>query len=81
MQKLRFSAQWITWTSIFYQEAETQVLVNGQPGAKFEMERGVCQGCPMAPYLYLFVQDMLGYMINDPTNGIEGLTLPSKSIL
>jgi hypothetical protein len=81
MLKLGFSAQWIEWTATFYQEAETQVLVNGHTGTKFELERGVRQGCSMAPYMYLFVQDILGYMICDPANGIEGLILPNNSIL
>jgi hypothetical protein len=55
MKTLGFSEQWIDWTSIFYQGAEISVLVNGQPGEKFNMERGVRQGCPLAPYLYLFI--------------------------
>jgi uncharacterized protein YegJ (DUF2314 family) len=55
MKTLGFSEQWIDWTSIFYQGAEISVLLNGQPGEKFNMERGVRQGCPLAPYLYLFI--------------------------
>lgn len=35
----------------------------------------------MAPYLYLFVQDALGYMLNGPFHGIEGLLLPDNSTL
>jgi hypothetical protein len=81
MKKMGFSSKWINWTAIFYQGAQTQILVNGQTGQSFEMERGVRQGCPMAPYMYLFVQDVLGHMISDPENGIEGLTMPDKSIL
>jgi hypothetical protein len=75
MRTLGFSDQWIDWTSIFYQGAETSVLVNGQPGEKLDMERGVWQGCPLVPYMYLFVQDVLGHMICNPRNGIEGLTI------
>lgn len=39
------------------------------------MEKAVRQGCPIAPYLYLFVANVLSYMIFDPKYGIEGLTL------
>lgn len=35
----------------------------------------------MAPYLFLFVQYVLGHMICDPAYGIEGITLPDSSIL
>jgi hypothetical protein len=81
MKKMGFSSKWINWTAIFYQGAQTQVLVNGQPGRAFEMERGVRQGCPMALYMYLFVQDVLGHMISDLDNGMKGLTMPGNSIL
>jgi hypothetical protein len=37
--------------------------VNGKKGKSFQMERVVCQRCPIAPYLYFFVVDVLGYMI------------------
>ncbi len=40
------------------------------------MERAIRQGCPITPYLYLFVANVLGYMIFDPRYKIEGLTLP-----
>jgi hypothetical protein len=45
------------------------------------MERVVCQGCPIAPCLYLFVVDVLGHMIFDPRYGIEGLTLPNDTMM
>ena len=59
MRTQGFSEEWISWTSSLYKGAHTSVLVNGQPGPEFEMERGVRQGCPLAPYLYLFVADVL----------------------
>jgi hypothetical protein len=41
MRKQGFSERWIKWTTSLYQEAHTSVLVNGEPGVEFEMERGV----------------------------------------
>jgi len=75
MRKLGFSNEWIQWTTTSYEEAETSVVVNRQKGKSFQMERVVCQGCPIAPYIYLFVANNLGYMSFDPRYGIEGLTL------
>jgi hypothetical protein len=33
------------------------------------------------PYLYLFVSNVLIYMINDPAYGIKGMTLPDGSFV
>ena len=55
MLKMGFDPQWVQWTIVFYEGACTLVLVNGETSEEFEMERGIRQGCPMAPYLHLFV--------------------------
>lgn len=81
MRKLGFSEEWIARTVAFYEGAKTAVLVNGEQTPEFEIERGVRQGCPMAPYLYLFFHDVLGYMLSDPAYGIEGLRLPDPQFL
>lgn len=81
MRKLGFSDEWIARTAAFYEDAKTSVLVNGIPTPEFDLERGVRQGCPMAPYLFLFAQDTLGYMLSDPVYAIEGLQLPDSSVL
>ncbi len=76
MRMLSFSNQWIQWTITLYEKPKTSVVVNGMKRKSFQMEIVVCQGCPITPYLYLFVVDVLGYMISNPRYGIEGLTLP-----
>jgi hypothetical protein len=50
-----------------YRSGTTSILVNGVKGKEFQLGRGVRQGCPLAPYLYLFIADVLGHMIADPT--------------
>lgn len=60
MTKLGFLNQWIQWTTTLYEEVETLVVVNEQKGKSFQMEREICQRCPITPYLYLFVVDVLG---------------------
>ena len=43
------------------------------------MEISVHQGCPLAPYLYLLVADVLGYMLDDPRRGVKGFRLRDES--
>lgn len=81
MTKLGFCQTWIKWTSTLYKRGKTLVLVNGQKTEPFAMGRGVRQGCPVAPYLFLFAADILGYMIADQRYAIEGLKLPNGTVL
>jgi hypothetical protein len=48
------------------------MAINGSKGRKFKMGRAVHKKCPIAPYFYLFVIDIMGYMISNLTYGIEG---------
>ena len=59
----------------------TQILVNGQKGQPFSLGRSVRQGCPLASYLFIFVVDILGYMLDDQKYGVEGLKLLDNSFL
>lgn len=62
-------------------EAAATITMNGQNGPLFKIERSVCQGCPLAPYLFLFVADVLRYMLDDPKWQVQGLTLSDNSSL
>lgn len=77
MHRLGFSDLFLRWTSALYREANTSILVNGKKCPKFQLGRSDRQGCPLAPYLFLFTSDVLSYMINDPSYGIKGLILPN----
>jgi hypothetical protein len=41
------------------------ILLNGIPGKQFVCKRGVRQGDPLSPLLYLFGSDLLQSVIND----------------
>jgi hypothetical protein len=53
----------------------------GQAQKKFSMEKGIRQGCPLAPHLYLLVVNVLNAMLVDPIHQVEGLTLFDGLIL
>ncbi len=75
MRKIGFLDEWIQWTSSLYKNSESFGVVNGRRGEKFKMEKVVQQGCPIACYLHLFVANVLGYMISNPSYMIKGLVL------
>jgi len=47
--------------------------------ATFQIKRGVRQGCPLAPYLFLIMDEVLNIMIKQATTRgeIHGIKIPS----
>ncbi len=78
LSKLGFSDKWIQWVCSLYRLASSSIKVNGKVGKDFQLARLVWQGCPLTPYLFILVTDVLGHMIEDPKHRIEGLTLPKR---
>jgi hypothetical protein len=55
----------------------SSVLVNGVPGRKFKCKRGVRQGDPLSPLLFLLGVELLQYVINDlKERGLIKLPIP-----
>ncbi len=65
MRLMGFSTYWIWWTSTLYENAITCILINGLTTKEFQMERGVGEGCPLAPCFYLLVANVLSVMLVD----------------
>lgn len=59
MKKLGIPDSFSHIVMMLLQDASASVLINGQPTPPFLIRRGVRQGCPLAPYLFLFVGETL----------------------
>ncbi|XP_071694266.1 uncharacterized mitochondrial protein AtMg01250-like [Rutidosis leptorrhynchoides] len=62
----------------------TSILVNGSPTGEFEVQRGLRQGDPLSPFLFLIVMEGLHLMLHDYMNqnlirgasvGIQGIKI------
>jgi hypothetical protein len=53
------------------------VIINGQPFAKFRGDRGIRQGCPLSPYLFVIAINELSIALQEAmsTNYFAGITL------
>ncbi len=81
LAKLGFSTTWVCWVGSLYQAATSAIKVNGVAEPDFQLVKSVRQGCPLAPYLFIFVTDVLGYMLVDPKHKVEGPSLPRGGLI
>jgi hypothetical protein len=60
-----FGPKWIQLVKAILYSASTSVLHNGVPGKKIICKRGVRQGGPLSPLLFVIISELLQAVIND----------------
>ena len=64
----------------FYNDISSCVLYNGHVSERFTIERGVRQGDPLSPYLFLLVAEMLSAAIKNDSQ-ISGININGTEYL
>ena len=72
---LGFGPNFCSWIDTFYNGAYMQIILNGFLTDKIFLRRGVCQGDPLSPLLYVICVEALACLIRF-SPGIEGFLLP-----
>ncbi|CAI5997129.1 unnamed protein product [Closterium sp. NIES-65] len=71
LEKLGLPGQFVKWTEGLHKGSETRLAINGWLGKRVEMQRGVRQGCPLAPYLFLCALEPLCAEIRSRGLGVK----------
>ncbi|GKB52504.1 putative RNA-directed DNA polymerase, eukaryota, reverse transcriptase zinc-binding domain protein [Tanacetum coccineum] len=68
IDKLGFSSKWRFWIKGCLHNARASILVNGSPTVEFEISRGLRQGDPLSPFLFILAMEGLHSLICKATH-------------
>eukprot|EP00253_Pinus_taeda_P036591 PITA_36591 len=72
-----FDNAWIRWVSSLISSAFFSILINGIPTSTFRASRGIRQGDPLSPFLFIIMAEGLGRSIK---NSIQSQVLKGISL-
>jgi hypothetical protein len=80
LKHFNFGNNIIKWVKIFYRDIESSVINNGHVSERFPLGRGVRQGDPLSPYLFIMCTEILARAVLN--NGdIKGLKVDNSEYL
>ena len=74
-----FGPDFIHWIKTIYLNIESTVINNGHTAGFFNLERGIRQGCPISPYLFILAAEIMSNCIRNDEN-IHGIMVGNTEI-
>ena len=79
LAKFGFNSAIINWINLFYKDAKSCITNNGHFSEYFNIQKGVRQGCPLSPYIFIICIELLANEINTNEN-ISGIRVKNTEI-
>jgi exonuclease III len=79
LKYLNFGDKYIKWVKLLYSDISSTIINNGWSSGYFALHRGVRQGCPASPYLFILCAEILAHSIRSDKQ-IKGIKIATKEI-
>ena len=74
IEAFNFGSDFLRWVKLFYNNVQSCIMNNGIISKSFQLERGVRQGDPLSPYLFIVAVETLAIAIRQ-NPAIKGITI------
>ncbi|GJT00400.1 RNA-directed DNA polymerase, eukaryota, reverse transcriptase zinc-binding domain protein [Tanacetum coccineum] len=80
LKKFGFGSRWCTWIQSCLKSSRGSILVNGSPTSEFQFYKGLKQGDPLSPFLFILVMESLHLSFQNVVNAglFKGVALDSS---
>ncbi|GJR19341.1 putative RNA-directed DNA polymerase, eukaryota, reverse transcriptase zinc-binding domain protein [Tanacetum coccineum] len=83
MEQMGFSIKWRAWIRGCLNNAYGSVLINGSPSKEFSFKKGLRQGDPLSPFLFIIAMEALHVTLQEAKakGRFEGIKVGTSSII
>ena len=79
LKVFNFGPNFIRWISVLYSDVQSVVMNGGFLTNYFSISKGVRQGCPLIPYLFILAVEILALKIRQDAN-CRDIVLPNDQV-